>query len=101
MKWVEMPTLKHRNTGFSLVEILVAVFVLAMLLVIVSQLVAHTSTLTRSGTKHYETENEARAVLGRMAADFSQMLRRTDVDYYLKSGNTRYPGHSAGHSKGG
>src|SRR5438477_803499 len=89
------------NAGFSLVEILVAVAVLALLLVIVSQLLGHTSALTRSSTKHYDTDGEARMIFDRMAADFNQMLKRTDVDYYLKSGSARYPGHSAGHSKGG
>jgi prepilin-type N-terminal cleavage/methylation domain-containing protein len=93
----------HRssNAGFSLIEILVAVAVLVMLLAIVSKLVGHTSTLTRSDTKHYDIDSEARIIFDRMTADFSQMLKRTDVDYYVKSGTTRYPGHSAGHSKGG
>jgi len=94
---------KERNTnaGFSLIEILVGILVLAMLLLITSQLVGHTSTITRSASKHYDTDSEARAVFDRMAPDFNQMLKRTDVDYYLKSGTARYPGHSAGHSKGG
>jgi hypothetical protein len=36
-----------------------------------------------------------------MAVDFSQMLKRTDVDYYLKANNTKYPGHSGEHRRGG
>jgi hypothetical protein len=36
-----------------------------------------------------------------MAVDFAQMLKRKDVDYYLKANIRKYPGHSGGHSRGG
>jgi len=87
--------------GFSLVEILVAITVLAVLVLIVAQFVSHTTTITRTGNRHFDTDAEARMIFDRMAVDFNQMVKRTDVDYYLKGGTTRYPGHSAGHSKGG
>lgn len=87
--------------AFTLVEMLVSVVVLTLLVLLVSQLTNHATIITRTGSKHIDTDSQARAVFGRMAVDFAQMLRRTDVDYYFKSGTSRYPGHSAGHSKGG
>jgi Tfp pilus assembly protein PilV len=96
-----MADARRNNAAFSLVEILVSVAVLVVLLLIVSQLVSHATTLTSTSNKHIDSDTQARRVFDRMAVDFGQMLRRSDVDYYFKAGTTRYPGHSAGHSKGG
>jgi len=87
--------------AFSLIEILVSVVVLVLLLLIVSQLVNQATAVTRTGSKHIDTDTQARVVLDRMAIDFAQMLKRTDVDYYFKGGDIKYPGHSGGHKKGG
>jgi hypothetical protein len=36
-----------------------------------------------------------------MALDFGRMLKRSDIDYFLKQNDpAKYPGHSAGHSQG-
>jgi hypothetical protein len=40
-------------------------------------------------------------VFDRMAVDFRQMLKRKDIDYYLKGGVTKHPGKSGLHRKGG
>ena len=90
----------HRpREAFSLVEILVSVAVLTLLLLIVSQLVSHATTLTRTGKKHIDTDTQARVVLDRIATDLQQMLKRTDVDYYIKQ-PIKYNGHGNGHGYG-
>jgi prepilin-type N-terminal cleavage/methylation domain-containing protein len=87
--------------GFTLVEILVSIAVLVLLVFLVMQLINAAATATRPANKHIDTDTEARTVFDRMAVDIGQMLKRTDVDYFLKANARKYPGHSGGHSKGG
>lgn len=87
--------------AFSLIEIIVAVAVLVIIATFVAQLTKTASTLISSGNKHLDVDNEAREVLDRMGIDIANMLKRSDVDYWLKQSGARYyPGHSAGHSNG-
>jgi len=65
----------------------------------VAQLMTSARAVTRSGNKHIDTGTQARAVFDRMAADFAQMLKRIDVDYYVK-GLGAYQGHGNGHGWG-
>src|SRR5438270_5562407 len=80
----------HRRgaTGFTLVELLVSMGVLVLLVFLASQLVNSAATITTLGHKRMDADSEARQVLDRMAIDFAQMVKRTDVDYYLKSSAT-------------
>ena len=91
---------RHRIYGaFSLIEILVAVSVVTIMVLILGQLMGHATTITRTGSKHIDTDTQARVVLDRMAIDIAQMLKRTDIDYYLK-GSGGYTGHGNGHGNG-
>ncbi len=90
---------QRTTRAFTLVEMLVSVVVLALLILIVSQLVNHATTITRTGNKHINTDTQARLVLDRMGLDLGRMLKRTDVDYYLKQPNG-YKGHGNGHGYG-
>ena len=58
-----------------------------------------TAAITRTGNKHIDTDTQARVVFDRMALDFAQMLRRTDIDYYVKQ-RSGYNGHGNGHGWG-
>ena len=42
------------------------------------------STITTLANKRMDTDSQVRLVLDRMALDFAQMIRRSDVDSYLK-----------------
>jgi prepilin-type N-terminal cleavage/methylation domain-containing protein len=96
------PTSIHRACrGFTLVEILVSIVVLLLLVFLVMQLINAAATTARPANKHIDTDTEARTVFDRMAVDIGQMLKRTDVDYFLKANIRKYPGHSGAHSKGG
>ncbi len=92
-----LPTIQ----AFSLIEILLAVAVLAIIVTFVAQLTNTASSLITQGNKHLDVDSEARVVLDRIGIDIANMLKRSDVDYWLKQSGARYyPGHSAGHSNG-
>src|SRR2546427_13120310 len=93
--------LRRKAGGFTLAELLVSVFVLLIIILMVAQLMITATAITRTGNKHIDTDTQARVVLDRMALDFAQMLKRTDVDYYVKGPavyNTH--GHGQGHAWG-
>ena len=95
-------TLRQRGcaSGFTLAELLVSVFVLTIIIFMVAQLMTSATAVTRTGNKHIDTDTQARAVFDRMAVDFAQMLKRTDIDYYVKGPNGIYNGHGNGHGWG-
>lgn len=77
--------------AFTLLDMLVSMTVLGGLLVMTLQLFSSAQMLTRMGTKRMDVDEQARAVFDRMAIDFAQMIKREDVDYYLKdAGNTQH-----------
>jgi prepilin-type N-terminal cleavage/methylation domain-containing protein len=85
--------------GFTLAELLVSMFVLGIILVMFAQLMTTATAVSRIGNKYIDTDTQARVVFDRMALDFAQMLKRTDVDYYIK-GPVNYTGHGNGHGWG-
>ena len=85
MKRITLESRRRRRDGFTLVEVLLSVVVLTFLLLVVSQLMNNATAITRTGNRHADTDAQARAVFDRMAVDFAQMLKRTDVDYYVKA----------------
>lgn len=89
----------RRCTGFTLAELLVSMFVLLIIVFIGAQMMTGTMAITRPGNKHISTDTQARVVFDRLALDFAQMLKRSDVDYYVK-GPINYNGHGNGHGWG-
>ena len=85
--------------AFTLIELLISLAVTALIILMVAQLMNSTTAVARTGNKHIDTDTQARAVLDRMLLDFGKMLKRTDVDYYLK-GLASYKGHGKGHGYG-
>jgi prepilin-type N-terminal cleavage/methylation domain-containing protein len=76
---------RRMGRGFTLIEVLLSITVIAILLLIVSQLINNAAAIARTGNKHLDVDTEARTVLDRMAVDFAKMLKRTDLDYYIKA----------------
>src|SRR5437762_8225953 len=90
----------RRNSGaFTLVELLISVGMVALLILLVTQVVNTAATVVGPANKHIDTDTQARAILDRMAMDLGRMLKRTDVDYYIKQ-PIRYNGHGNGHGYG-
>lgn len=94
-------TLKQRGctSGFTLAELLVSIAVLIIITLMLTQLMTSATAITRTAHKHIDTDTQARVVFDRMALDFAQMLKRTDVDYYVKQ-RSGYKGHGNGHGWG-
>ena len=71
--------------GFTLVELLVSVSVVVLLVFLTTQLINSAATVTTLGNKVMDSDSQAREVFDRMAFDVAQMVKRSDVDYYLKT----------------
>jgi hypothetical protein len=74
-----------------LAELLVSVVVLVLLVLLATQLLNSAATITTLGHKQMDADSQARQLLDRMAIDFAQMVKRSDVDYYVKSSATPPP----------
>ena len=92
-------SLRRTREGFTLAELLVSIVVLIIITLMLTQLMTTSSAITRTAHKHIDTDTQARAVFDRMALDFAQMLKRTDIDYYVKQ-RSGYQGHGNGHGWG-
>jgi hypothetical protein len=71
-------------TGFTLAELLVSVGVLILLVLLATQLLNSAATITTLGHKQMDADSQTRQLLDRMAIDFAQMVKRSDVDYFAK-----------------
>ena len=85
---------KKCPAAFSLIELLVATAVFALLLVLITMLFNNANALSTLSTKHLDADAQARLLLDRMAVDFSQMIKRRDVDCFLKSASNQMIGGS-------
>jgi hypothetical protein len=74
-----------------LAELLVTVGVLVLLVVVATQLLNSAATITTLGHKQMDADSQTRQLFDRMAIDFAQMVKRSDVDYYVKSSATPPP----------
>ena len=92
--------MSRRPSGaFTLTELLVSIVVIVIIVLMATQLMTSTTAITRTAHKHIDTDTQARVVFDRMALDFAQMLKRTDIDYYVKQ-KAGYKGHGNGHGWG-
>src|SRR5215468_11271891 len=98
MKSAFIARVRIASAGFTLAELLVSVFVLVLLTFMFAQLMKSATGITRTHHKQFDTDTQARVVLDRMALDFAQMVKRIDVDYYVKQPS--FNGHSNGHGCG-
>ncbi len=95
-----VPRLRDEG-GFTLAELLVSIFVLVIIILMFSQLMISATAISRTGHKHIDTDTQARVVFDRMALDFAKMLKRIDVDYFVKGpANYNNHGHGQGHGWG-
>lgn len=66
---------------------MVSMAVLVLLIALISLLFNGAVAVIGLGSKHIDTDTQARAVFDRMAIDFGQMVKRSDVDYFVKIGS--------------
>jgi hypothetical protein len=75
------------------VEMLVAISVLALLVVLVTQLVNNAAFVTTLGNQRMDADSQARPLFERMALDFAHLVRRSDVSFYVKTAGTPMTGN--------
>jgi hypothetical protein len=75
-----------RRSAFTLVELLVTVGVLVLLVLLFTQMLNSAAGVTTLGHKRMDADSQARQLFDRMAVDFGQLIKRSDVSYYLKGG---------------
>jgi len=80
-----LPKQRERFSAFTLTELLVTMSVLVLLVFLFTQLLNSAATIMTVGNKRMDADSQARQLLDRMNIDFAQMVKRPDVDYYLKS----------------
>ena len=95
----KLSTARRSGRAFTLAEMLVSISVLTLLVLMLTQLMNNAAPIARTANKRMDTDTQARTVLDRIAVDLARMLKRTDVDYYIK-GPTNYNGHGNGHAYG-
>ncbi|HEY8966060.1 MAG TPA: prepilin-type N-terminal cleavage/methylation domain-containing protein [Candidatus Methylacidiphilales bacterium] len=74
-----------RRRGFTLAEVMVAVSVLVCIILLVGQMVSGISVTTSNASKLSDSDNQARLIFSRMAADFTAIYSRSDVHFYFVS----------------
>jgi hypothetical protein len=75
---------QHHKAAFTLAELLVSVGVLVLLVLLATQLLNSAATITTLGHKQMDADSQARQVLDRMAIDFAQLVKRSDLDFLAK-----------------
>ena len=80
-----LPLRRRGAAAFTLAELVVTVGVLALLVFLFTQLMNSAATVTALAHKQMDADSQTRQLLDRMAIDFAQMVKRSDVDYYVKS----------------
>jgi prepilin-type N-terminal cleavage/methylation domain-containing protein len=86
-------TLDRYRNGFTLAELLVSLAVFALLVLFVARLFSTAASLTTIANKHIDSDLQARQLFDRMAIDLAQMIKRPDIDYYVKSIVDTEPGN--------
>lgn len=76
---------RKSDQAFTIVELIITFAVLTLVIIFVTQLFNTATAVTTISNKHMDADAQARQLLDRMAIDFWQMVKRPDVDYYLKS----------------
>src|SRR5437899_10753382 len=71
--------------AFTLLELILAIRIMLLRVLCVTQVVYTADKVVRPANKPIDTDTLARNVLDRMAVDFAPMLKRIDVDYYIKA----------------
>ncbi len=75
--------------GFTLVELLVSMAVLALLLMMISHMVNSATVLTTGSRSRMDADSQARVIFDRITVDFQGMLKRKDLDYiFSKQGSS-------------
>lgn len=79
--------------GFTLLELMTSMVVLIVLMVMIAKLFDGAAAVAGTGNKRMDADVQARPLLDRMGFDFSKIVLRDDVDYFLKQPASPMPGN--------
>lgn len=84
-------TRKAASAGFTLIEVLVACSIMALLLVVIAQIINMTSGTVRAAASKTSSVMEARFFLDRISSDLEHRVKRDDIATFFekKVGNDR------------
>ena len=71
--------------GFTVIEVLTAIFVLSLLVVMIMQVIDNLSLSTGVSNRLQNSTSEARQVLDRIGVDLELMFQRQDMDYFFSN----------------
>jgi len=80
-----LPLQRSGASAFTLAELVVSLGVLVLLALLATQLLNNAATVTTLGHRRMDVDSQAREILDRMAIDFAKMVKRSDIDYSVKS----------------
>lgn len=85
---IQMPRIKRHNSikGFTLVEVLVSLAVLAVLLTIIAQVLGQVQRVWSSANSRVAQFREARRAMDRIVSNLSQATMNTYLSYYYGGG---------------
>lgn len=83
----------RKSNAFTIVELLVSVAILAVLVLLLSRVFSSAAAVTTSGNKRMDADAQMRPLFDRLSVDFAQMVKRAEVDYFLKSSSNTQPGN--------
>ena len=79
-----------RIYGFTLPEMLISIAVLTLLILFTTRLFNNATAVATAGSKRMDVDSGTRSVLDRIQIDILAMIKRSDLDCYLKdSANTQ------------
>ena len=81
---LETKNIGRHRAAFTLAELLVSMGVLVLLVLLATQLLNSAATVTTLGHKQMDADSQARQVVDRIAIDFAQLVKRSDVDFLAK-----------------
>ena len=80
-----IPTSIRRISAFTLLELLVAMAVLALIGVVLSQIIGATGKTTRISNRAIDAASQARVAFDRLGRDFTNLVKRTDSVFVSSS----------------
>ena len=81
MKSISFRPAPPRADGFTIVELIVSLTVLALVLVFTAQLINGTSRAIAAGSKRTDADSQSRLVFSRLGQDVARLVKRSDVDF--------------------
>jgi prepilin-type N-terminal cleavage/methylation domain-containing protein len=73
------------DRGFTLMELLVTLAIMALLVLFLARVFSSAASIASAGNKRMDADAQSRPLLDRMAIDFAKIVKRAELDYFIKS----------------